>query len=98
MCSTGVVPLVRIKGIMRKVQYHTILVRNVIPGGVKLLGNGFILQQKNDPKHTAILSRRSKVRARSQTHFVSYKFQLKPFSGIIVNIRQQLRFKYETPL
>lgn len=55
--SSGVVPLLRIVGIMKKENYHSMLVRHIVPQGQRLLGTGFILQQDNDPKHTAIINK-----------------------------------------
>lgn len=51
----GVGQLVKIDGIMKKEQYHSILQRYAIPSGVKLIGRNFIFQQDNDPKHTSKL-------------------------------------------
>lgn len=51
----GVGALVKIDGIMRKEQYHQILQRSAIPSGINLIGNGFVFQQDNDPKHTSHL-------------------------------------------
>lgn len=51
----GVGDLIRIEGIMKKEQYHNILQRHAIPSGTNLIGEGFIFQQDNDPKHTSRL-------------------------------------------
>lgn len=53
MASSGVVPLYRIQRIIKKEEYHSILCRRASPGGIILLGRGFIFQQDNDPKHKA---------------------------------------------
>ena len=49
----GVTRLKLIVGKMDASAYKQILQHNVIPDGKKLLGKGFVLQQDNDPKHTA---------------------------------------------
>lgn len=42
-------------------QYHNILVRHAVPSGLRLLGQGFVFQQDNDPRQlnrmTSILLR-----------------------------------------
>lgn len=54
MCSSGTSKLHRIVGTMDGQMYHSILSRRAIPAGKKLIGNGFIFQQDNDPKHKTI--------------------------------------------
>lgn len=51
----GVGQLIKIEGILKKEQYHSILQRHAIPSGIQLIGRGFIFQQDNDPKHTSKL-------------------------------------------
>lgn len=54
-CYDGVGDLKKIVGTMRKEDYHRILKYNVIPSGTGLIGEGFVFQQDNDPKHTSKL-------------------------------------------
>ena len=51
--SNQVGSLFRVKGILDKKGYHSILSRYALPSGKKLIGRGFELQQDNDPKHTS---------------------------------------------
>ena len=45
----------RVKGILKKEGYHSILQRHAIPYGRRLIGANFLLQQHNDPKHSSKL-------------------------------------------
>ena len=47
--------LYKVKGILNKEGYHSILQRHAIPCGQRLIGANFLLQQDNDPKHTSKL-------------------------------------------
>ena len=47
--------LYRVKGILKKEGYHSILQRHAIPCGRRLIGANFLLQQDNDPKHSSKL-------------------------------------------
>ena len=38
-----------------RVSYHSILQRHAVPSGMHVVGQGFILQQDNDPKHKSKL-------------------------------------------
>jgi len=38
---------------MEKKVYHTILQKNAIPSDIRLIRNGFIFQEDNDPKHSS---------------------------------------------
>lgn len=56
--ASGVGPLVRIDGRLNADRYLQILQEHAIPAGRRLIGEGFIFQQDNDPKHTARVVRR----------------------------------------
>lgn len=45
----------QVHGIMKKEQYHQILIKHALPSGSRLLGNSWIFQQDNDPKHSSNL-------------------------------------------
>ena len=45
----------RVTGTQNQKGYHSILQRHEIPSGLRLIGQGFILQQHNDSKHTSRL-------------------------------------------
>ena len=47
--------LYRVQGILNQNGYHSILQRQAIPSGRRLIGANFIMQQDNDPKHTSKL-------------------------------------------
>ena len=47
--------LFQIKGILDQRGYHSILQRQAIPSGQRVIGRNFIMQQDNDPKHTSKL-------------------------------------------
>ena len=42
----------RMTGTLNQKIYHSILQRHAIPSGLRLVGQGFILQQDKNPKHT----------------------------------------------
>jgi hypothetical protein len=51
--GTGLGGLVKIDGIMDKKVYHNILVQHAVPSGLRLIGNNFVFQEDNDPKHSS---------------------------------------------
>ncbi|CAK9824990.1 Transposable element Tc1 transposase [Anthophora retusa] len=55
--STSVGDLVKIDGILNKERYKGILETNALPSGTRLIGENFVFQQDNDPKHTSKLCR-----------------------------------------
>ena len=43
--------LYRVSGTLNQNGYHSILQHHAVPSGMRLVGQRFILQQDNDPKH-----------------------------------------------
>ena len=54
-CFAGnaVCDLFRIQGTFNKHGYHSILQKYAILSGLRLVGQSFVFQQDNDPKHTS---------------------------------------------
>ena len=52
--ANGVGDLDRIDGIMNAEKYRQILIHLTFPSSEHLIGNGFIFQQNNDPKHNVL--------------------------------------------
>lgn len=55
--AKGTGDLIRVEGIMKKVDYLNILQEHAVPSGLKIIGQGFCMQQDNDPKHSSRLCR-----------------------------------------
>lgn len=53
--GTSVGDIAKIDGILKKEGYRDILENHAIPSGIRLLGQNFIFQQDNDPKHSSKL-------------------------------------------
>lgn len=51
--NTICVDIVRIDVFTNMEMYKLVLIHHAIPFGKHLIGNGFIFQPNNDPKHTA---------------------------------------------
>ena len=49
----GVGNLVKMGGIMDKKVYDNILVRHAVPSGRRLIGDNFVFQEDDDPKHSS---------------------------------------------
>lgn len=43
---------------MKKIQYKKILIRHVVPSGLRIIGHGFVTQQNYDPQHSSRLCRK----------------------------------------
>ena len=72
--GTGLGSLVKIDGIMDKKVYHNILVRHAVPSGRRLIGNNFVFQEDNDPKHSSNYCMPKLFKAkRSCRYFKSYE-------------------------
>lgn len=57
ICTKGAAKLKLIQGIIDKKVYHQLLIRHALPEGKRRLGNGFVYQEDNDPKHASKLCR-----------------------------------------
>ena len=53
--AARVCDLVRIEGTINADKYKQILIYHGIPSGRRIIGNNYVLQHNNDPKHTATI-------------------------------------------
>ena len=53
ICASGAGDQVKIDGIMDKKVFHNLLVRHGVPSGCQLVGQGFIYEEDDDPKHAS---------------------------------------------
>ena len=70
----GVGPLKQVVGIMRKEDYKKILVYTAVPAGLRMLKKGFVFQEDNDPKHSAIICRSYLDRKQEEGYFFLFFF------------------------
>ena len=61
--------LIKINGMIKKEQYHQILIKHAIPSGLKLIGKPFHFRKDNDPKHTFILCK-TYLQKKADQHFL----------------------------
>ena len=52
-CKVG--DLQQVKGKLNQIGYHSILQHHMIPSGMRLVGQGFVLMRDKDPKHSSKL-------------------------------------------
>lgn len=57
----------QVKDKLNQTGYHSILQHHVIPSGTRLVGQGFVLMQDNDPKHTNKLCQRY-IKSKEEQH------------------------------
>lgn len=82
ICAKGTADLKRIKDIMDQKMYHGILVHQVVKEGLKMIGNCFVFQEDNDPKHASKLCRTYLTSKEKQGIIISVKFA---FVSVIIN-------------
>ena len=99
----GMGDIFQVHGIMKKEEYHSILVRHAIPSGNRLFGGVWMFQQDNDPKHTSNLCRTyldRKVQAGQITHMIwpPQSPDLSPIELLWEEVDRQVQAKRPTSL
>ena len=66
-CKVG--ELHQVKGKRNKTGYHSIRQDHMIPSGMQLVGQGFVLRQKNDRKHPSKLCQ-GYIKSKEEQHIL----------------------------
>ena len=66
-CKVG--DLHKVKGRLNQTSYHSILQHHTIPSVMRLVGQGFVLVQDNDPKYTSKLCQRY-IKSKEEKHIL----------------------------
>ena len=89
------------EGQMNQTSYHSILQHHMIPSGMWLVAQGFVLMQDNDPKHTCKLCQRY-IKSKKEQHvlqlmsWLAQSADLKPIELVWDELDWKIRAKQPT--
>ena len=90
-----------VKGKLNQISYHSILQHHVIPSGMHLVGQGFVLMQVNDLKHTSKLCQRY-IKSKEEKYILqllswpAQSADLNPIELVWDKLEQKVRAKQPT--